>query len=113
MVKAFQDLLSSGRKIWTTAFVLVETTALLQHRIGLAPIRDLADRFGPVLAVDWVSEDLYVRGLQRLFREDRRQLSLVDCVSMEFMRLSGLEDVLGMDPHFEQAGFSLLPRRRK
>ena len=41
--------------------------------------------------------------------ENRRRLSLVDCVSFEFMRRQGISDVLGLDRHFEEAGYRLLP----
>jgi len=33
--EAFASLMSRRRPIWTTSFVIVETMALLQHRIGL------------------------------------------------------------------------------
>ena len=51
--------------------------------------------------------------MERLFREDRRNLSLVDCVSLEFIRTSGLSDVLGLDRHFLEAGLRLLPLEKK
>ncbi len=35
-------------------------------------------------------------------------VSLVDCVSLEFMRQHAIEDVLGLDRHFEEAGHALL-----
>lgn len=45
--------------------------------------------------------------MRRLSRENRRRLSLVDCVSLEFMRQHAIEDLLGLDRHFEEAGFAL------
>jgi predicted nucleic acid-binding protein len=92
--------------------VLVETAALLQHRFGLAAVRDLTEHVVPVLSLEWVSEALHRRGLERLFREDRRRLSLVDCVSFETMRAHGLRDALALDRQFAEAGFRLLPARR-
>jgi len=91
----------------------VETVALLQHRLGLAPVRDFVDHLMPVLSIEWVSEALHRKGIERLLREDRRRLSLVDCVSQEFMRSQGLRDVLALDPHFAEAGYRLLPAVRK
>jgi uncharacterized protein len=106
---AFAQLLARDRPIWTTSFVIVETMALLQHRIGLAAARDFNDDVLPVLSVDWVDHELYRRGVERLWREDRRQLSLVDCVAFEFMRLNGLTTAFALDPHFREAGFDLVP----
>jgi predicted nucleic acid-binding protein len=106
---AFARLLDGGRPIWTTSFVLVETMALLQHRFGLPAARDFDEDIVPVLRVHWVEEELYRRGVDRLRREDRRQLSLVDCVGFEFMQQSGLTTAFAIDPHFADAGFTLLP----
>lgn len=93
--------------------MLVETVALLQHRIGLPAVRDLAEHIAPLLSVEWVSADLHHRGVERLFREDRRGLSLVDCVSLEFMRGQGLRDALALDPDFAEAGYRLLPPAKR
>ena len=37
-----------------------------------------------------------------------KQYSLVDCISMRWMRSLGIEDVLTNDRHFEQEGFNVL-----
>ena len=93
--------------------MLIETIALLQSRIGLEPVRDFNEYVFPLLSVEWVSADLRRRGARRLFTENRRRLSFVDCVSFEFMRQQGISDVLGLDRHFEEAGYRLLPARRR
>ena len=109
VVDAFQELLVGGRLLWTTSYVVLETTAILQRRFGLAPVRDLVERIVPVLEVEWVGETLHRRALARLIREDRRELSLVDYVSFEFMRAEGLRDALALDADFAVAGYRLLP----
>ena len=109
VVAAFSAFLNSDRTIHTTSFILVEATALLQNRIGLGPVRDLHECLLPLFTVQWVSSNLYQRGMQRLLREDRRRLSLVDCISMEHMSDLGLTEVLGLDQHFAEAGFQLVP----
>ena len=107
---AFTSLLGDRRPLWTTSFVIVETMALLQHRIGLAAARDFDEEVLPVVQVRWVDEDLYRLGTDRLWREDRRHVSLVDSVSFEFMRLQGIGTALAVDSHFADAGFDVLPR---
>jgi predicted nucleic acid-binding protein len=106
---AFASLIATGRPLWTTSFVIVETMTLLQHRCGLAAARDFDEEVLPAVRVRWVDEHLYRLGIDRLWREDRRQLSLVDCVSFEFMRIQRLEAALAVDPHFGEAGFEVLP----
>ena len=110
VVRAFRDVLAGDRPLWTTSYVLVETIALLQSRVGLEPVRDFDEHVLPMLSVEWVSEALYRRGAYRVLKENRRRLSLVDCVSFEFMHERGIQDVLGLDRHFEEAGYRLLVR---
>lgn len=109
-VRAFRDVLAGDRPLWTTSYVLVETIALLQSRVGLEPVRDFDEHVLPMFSVEWVSEALYRRGAYRVLKENRRRLSLVDCVSFEFMHERGIQDVLGFDRHFEEAGYRLLVR---
>jgi predicted nucleic acid-binding protein len=105
----FQRLLQARRPIWTTSFVLIETMALLQHRFGLAAARDFDESVVPVLRVQWVEAELYRQGIERLWREDRPHLSLVDCVGFEFMAQQGIVTAFAVDPHFEDAGFERIP----
>jgi predicted nucleic acid-binding protein len=107
----FRRLLDAGRSLWTTSYVIVETAALLQHRFGLAAVRDLTEHVVPALSLEWVSESLHRKGLERLLREDRRRLSLVDCVSFEMMRAHGLREAVALDRQFAEAGFRVLPAR--
>ena len=106
---ALAQILGERQLLSTTSFVIVETMALLQHRIGLSAARDFDDEVLPVVRVRWVDEALYRLGTDRLWREDRRQLSLVDAVSFEFMRTEGISSALAVDPHFAAAGFRVLP----
>ncbi len=113
VLRAFRNFLDTGRPLRTTSYIIVETVALLQHRFGLSAVRDFTEHIAPVLSIEWVAEALHQRGVELLLRQDRRRLSLVDCVSLEFMRSHGLRDALALDPHFAEAGHRLLPPPRK
>ena len=106
---AFAEILDRRRPVVTTNYVVLETTALLQRRIGLAAVRDLDQRIVPLCTLRWVSETIHRRAMDRLIRADRRGLSLVDCTSFEVMRLEGIADALALDADFADAGFRLLP----
>lgn len=106
--ETFAKLVQGHRPVWTTSFVIVETMALLQQRIGLPAARDFDEQVLPTIRVRWVDETLYRLGTERLWREDRRRLSLVDCVSFEFMQAEGLTTAFAVDRHFSDAGFRLL-----
>ena len=76
-LSVFRRLIETGRTIKTTSYVVLETAALLQHRIGLEPVRDLDERIPPLLTVCWVSEELHRKGMRRLVRENKRRLTTV------------------------------------
>jgi predicted nucleic acid-binding protein len=109
VVETVRKTLEDGRELWTTSYVVLETVSLAQGRVGLAPLRDFAENLIPMLSVTWVTEALHRRGFDRLIRESRRHLSLVDCVSFEYMRERGLRDALALDTDFVEAAFAFFP----
>lgn len=91
----------------TSSFVLVETTALLQRRIGMAPVNDFNAKIFPLLEIVWVDDKWYARAMQRLFLQNNRDVSLVDCLSFEIMESLQIECAFAFDKHFEENGFTI------
>jgi predicted nucleic acid-binding protein len=91
----------------TSQFVLVETIALLQSRIGLAPVNDFNSKILPLLEIVWTDHNWYTKAMQRLLTQDKRNVSLVDCLSFEIMDYFQIEYAFAFDRHFEQNGFIL------
>ena len=108
---AWTELLSGPRSLVTSNYVLLETTALLQRRLGLAAVHDLDDRVVPLLTVRWITEPMHHRAMTRLRRTDRREVSLVDCSSFALMEAETIRDAFALDEDFAAAGFRLLPAR--
>jgi len=104
----FAKLLEGRRPILTTSLVTMETMALLQDRVGLAAARVFDEHILPTMRLRWVDETLYRLGTERLSREDKRDVSLVDCVSFEFMKAERLTTAFAVDRRFSEAGFRLL-----
>lgn len=107
--RAFGAAAEAGRRMVTTNYVVLETVALLQHRIGLVPVHDFDEKILPLVEMLVVDSRLHRRGMDRLFRLDRRRVSLVDAVSFEVMEDEGIADVLGLDPDFKSEGFRVVP----
>ncbi len=103
----FQELLTREVPLVTTNYVLLESTALLQRRIGLTAVRDLHRVLVPLLGVRWVTEPLHDRAMNRLVQMDRRRVSLVDCASFVVMAGEGIADAFAFDDDFVEAGFRL------
>jgi|SRR6516164_9576803 predicted nucleic acid-binding protein len=106
---AWANWLREGEVLMTNNYVLLEVTALLQHRLGMAAVRALYEDVAPVLQVDWVSEEQHRAGAGAMLAASRRKLSLVDCVSFETMRHHGLRSAFCFDTHFREQGFETKP----
>ena len=106
---AWANWLREGEVLMTNNYVLLEVTALLQHRLGMAAVRALYEDVVPVLQIDWVSEDQHRAGAGAMLAASRRKLSLVDCVSFETMRHHGLRSAFCFDTHFREQGFETKP----
>ncbi len=105
---AWEGLLDERDTLHTTNYVLVETIALLQSRIGMEGVRTFTADVMPVLAVMWVDEGTHRWAHHALLISSRRALSLVDCVSFEVMRRQGIDRAFCFDEHFAEQGFQVI-----
>ena len=108
-VEAWLKAINDRDRLVTSNYVLVETFALVQRRLGLDALRDLASDFLPLIEPLWVDEALHAAATAALFTAGRRKLSLVDCTSFEIMRRHGITAALSLDADFAHQGFRLLP----
>ncbi|MDY7095074.1 MAG: PIN domain-containing protein [Acidobacteriota bacterium] len=106
---AWRRLIEAEEDLVTTSYVLVETFALVQSRLGLEAVQLLDRDIVPLLEVAWVDEAIHRTGVSTLLTAARRRLSLVDCVSFETMRRRGLDRAFTFDHHFEEQGFAVVP----
>jgi predicted nucleic acid-binding protein len=104
----WRELLETDQTLLVTNYIIVETTALVQHRLGMEAVRVLAGEIVPVLQVHWITEADHMHAQNALLATDRRKLSLVDCSSFHSMRTRRLRTAFAFDPHFREQGFELL-----
>jgi len=104
--KVWNRLLMEGTALGTTNYVLVETTALLQSRLGVEAVRAFAKDIMPLLIVEWITPETHQAALAALLTAARRRLSLVDCTSFEVIRQRGIASVFAFDVHFQEQGFA-------
>lgn len=107
--RIWNDLLGDENTIVTSNYVLVETFALLQHRLGLEAVRVFQEDVLPLISIEWVTAATHRSGVSALLAVSRRKPSLVDCVSFELMRTLGIKTVFAFDPHFAEQGFKRIP----
>ena len=104
--QAWLGLTALRATLITTSYLVLETVAIVQHRIGVAAVRSFNDDIFPILTIDWISSEQHTRGMGALLAPDRRNLSLVDCVGFDTMRKYELSNAFAFDRHFEEQGFT-------
>lgn len=107
--KAWNALLQNDTRLLTSNYVLLETSALLQHRIGPSALRAFHQDVRPVLEVEWVSAERHQAGIEAALTAGRRKLSIVDCISFQTMADRGVRKAFCFDRHFAEQGFELIP----
>lgn len=110
----------AGKRQWTelvlakatlvcSDYVLIESMALIQHRLGLLAARVFHEDIFPLLTIQWVDEPTYRAGIASVLTAARRDLSLVDCISFEIMRRLGIQSAFTFDKHFKEQEFICIP----
>lgn len=104
----YAALLDSGTLL-THSYVVLETTALVQRRLGMEAVRTLVDDVLPAFELVFVDEALHRTAEAALLAAGRRDVSLVDWTSFELMRRQGLAGAFAFDEDFAGQGFELVP----
>ena len=90
-------------------YILVETSALVSRRLGMEAVRVFEQDIMPILNVIWVTKEVHFAATGGQLIADRSNLSLVDCVSFEVMRRTGVRKAFAFDRHFREYGYELFP----
>jgi uncharacterized protein len=105
----WENIIAAGDTLVSHNYVLVETSALALRKLGLEALRVLERDIVPILRVVWVTRDVHNSAASAQLVASRRSLSLVDCVSFEIMRRSGIRTAFSFDRHFKEYGYENLP----
>ena len=105
---AFAAMRRADARMVTTSYVLVETYALLQRRVGLEAVEALRQGFAPLLDVVWVDAPIHERALDDLRQRGDAAVSLVDAASFVVMRARAIERAFTFDAHFTDEGFEVV-----
>jgi len=103
--RKFSAIITSELPIVTHNYVLVESLALLQHRLGLATAARF-ERESQMFDIEWITPDIHAEAARR-WSLGTRKVSFVDEVSFLIMQLRGMRTAFAFDDDFEDAGFEL------
>ncbi|MDA8180054.1 MAG: PIN domain-containing protein, partial [Deltaproteobacteria bacterium] len=67
----------------TTNYVVLESMALLQTRLGMPAVRVFCEAILPLVRIEWIDEAVHAQAVSALIAADRRGLSLVDLSGFE------------------------------
>ena len=101
--------LSPDEPLLTHNYVLVETSALVQRRLGIEALQTLLDELTLPISTVFVDRVMHDAAVSGVLNARVRQVSLVDVVSFEVMRRAGVRAAFTFDDHFAQFGFELRP----
>lgn len=111
---AFRDEWLERRGVFVcTDFVLDETLTLIRMRLGI----DAAERWwnqvegSSRVSWEWIDPARAERARRWFFRWRDKSFSFTDCTSFVVMKERRLRIALTSDQHFDQAGFSVEPKR--
>ena len=102
-------LLSGDDELVTSNYIVLESFALIQSRLGMDAVRAFHDEVLPAVRLEWVSPDDHDSGAQAVLAANIRSLSLVDCTSFALMRRLRIRSAFAFDTDFAAQGFQVLP----
>jgi predicted nucleic acid-binding protein len=108
---SFEELVGRTDGVAVTHnYVVAESAALVQARLGHTHLRHLSDLVD-FITVYFVDQTLHRTAWQVFVGSGRRDVSFVDSVSFSFMRDQHIDEAFVFDRHFTEQGFNVLPAR--
>ena len=105
----WETLLKNKDPLLSNNYVILESISLIQRRFGMNWIQTLQAEILSLIEIGWIDENQHQAALSNFLKNNRRQLSLVDCSSFETMRLLGIKKVFSFDEHFREQDFEVIP----
>jgi len=105
----FWNEIDVSETLLTHSYVLVETSALVQRRLGVDALRTLNDEVTLPISTVFVDRAVHEAAVSGVLGAQLRHLSLVDMVSFEVMRRTGIKGAFAFDEHFARFGFEVHP----
>lgn len=103
--KNWIDLIKTETTFISTNYILIESFALIQRRLGFKALKVFQNNVLPIIHIEWVNEEIHTSGVRALFQASQKKLSLVDCISFIVMRNLHLENAFTFDRHYQKEGF--------
>ena len=107
-IQTLEALLADGEELLTHNYVILETVALIQRRIGLTAAIAFQHDAQSNLKIHWITEADHDRAVALWLARNTRRLNLVDCMSFVVMEMFGCNTAFAYDSDFQSEGFQLI-----
>ncbi len=105
----FAALLEAGDELVAHNYIVVESSALIQRRLGGEAVRVFLDDVLPPVRVLWIDEPTHRQATAAMLGSLGRSVSLVDWTSFVMMREHGIDRAFAFDADFGSQGFVVIP----
>lgn len=108
--RGYERLLDWERELWTTSYILVETSALVHHRLGFQPLKAFMETvLSGIIHILWVENTIHSEAWRRMVERQGRRFSLVDWTTVVATESLGAF-LFTFDQGFSQEGVLIFPR---
>lgn len=109
--RIYRNLADADESAATTNYVVLETLALVQRRLGQRAAHTFIADILPFTQLHHIDRATHEEAVELFLGQARRHLSLVDCSSILCMRSLGITRAFAFDRDFEEFGMELLSAR--
>jgi predicted nucleic acid-binding protein len=109
----WEKIIKSGDVFVCHNYILVETSAIILRRFGMEAVRVFEQDIYPILRILWITKEVHSAAVSAHLMAGRRTLSLVDCVSFEVMRRTGVRKAFAFDRHFRDYGYEIMTKMKR
>ena len=104
---AFERAEQERWELVTTNYVVHETWALVQRRLGWEAVETFLNDLLPRCKIEWVDESTHHAAATRCRQTRERRFSLTDTVSLDCMTKRGITEAIAQDEHFVRAHIAM------
>ena len=108
---ALPELIEARDDLVTHNYVVVESAALIQRRLGAEAVRVFIDDILPAVRIHWIGESTHRLATAAMVASLNRGVSLVDWTSFVVIRELGIDRAFAFDADFEAQGLQVIPAR--
>ena len=104
--QTFASLLTAGEELLLHNYILVESLALIQHRLGIPQSKVFLSE-AKQFRIVWIDLSLHAKAAEYFMQQGKRGVSFVDSTSFVVMRENGIKKAFAFDDDFAKAGFKI------